>query len=65
MNPIEQPVEQSLSQNARDRWLQTMQTCYRLIGRERHSLGQDYRQPDAEVAEAYVEVYTFLPIARP
>ena len=21
MNPIEQPVEQSLSQNARDRWL--------------------------------------------
>jgi hypothetical protein len=38
-----------------------MQSSYRLIGRERHSLGQDYRQPDAEVAEAYVEVYSFVP----
>jgi hypothetical protein len=46
---------------ARDRWLQSMQSSYRLIGRERHSLGQDYRQPDAEVAEAYVEVYSFVP----
>jgi hypothetical protein len=50
---------------ARDRWLQSMQTRYRLIERERHALGQDYRQPDDQVAEAYVEVYTFVPIARP
>lgn len=47
---------------ARDRWLQSMQARYRLIDRQRHPLGQDYRQPDAQVAEAYVEVYIFVPI---